>query len=222
MEYPQEFSQQARARVESEKIRAGRDFEQAKQAVQWTAEVEVLLREYVLRVFIAFVQQACKFGRNDTWSVDRIESESLEFLRLLTIDAYYSKGYNKSGHLLSEWVSHWNGSILSEIEREFEKSPLWKKYQDMLLRVAKYQAVERRTLPASPASTENRRAMVDAYIDEVFNETGKRITRTDIWRAVRYKSRTEFERWERNDKNKPNKTAHERFTRLLQEKPHLK
>jgi hypothetical protein len=68
----------------------------------------------------------------------------------------------------------------------------------------------------------DRRAAVDAYIEEVFKRTGKRITRTDIWKSARYKSRTEFERWERNDLDHPNKTAHERFTRILAEKPHLK
>ena len=68
----------------------------------------------------------------------------------------------------------------------------------------------------------DRRASVDAYIEEVFSRTRKRITRTDIWKSARYKSRTEFERWERNDLEHPNKTAHQRFTRILTEKPHLK
>jgi hypothetical protein len=68
----------------------------------------------------------------------------------------------------------------------------------------------------------DRRAAVEAYIEEVFSRTGKRITKTDIWKSARYKSRTEFERWERNDLEHPNKTANQRFTRILTEKPHLK
>lgn len=67
----------------------------------------------------------------------------------------------------------------------------------------------------------NRRAIVDAYIEEVLTKTSKRITRTDIWKKVGYKTRTEFERWERNDP-KATKTADERFTKILTEKPHLK
>lgn len=67
----------------------------------------------------------------------------------------------------------------------------------------------------------DRRALVDAYIAEVFEKTGKRITRTDIWKHARYRSRTEFERWERGD-HRATKTAHERFTGILTEKPHLK
>jgi len=77
-------------------------------------------------------------------------------------------------------------------------------------------------LSVKEGSEADRRAAVDAYIDEVFNRTGKRITRTDIWKKAGYKSRTEFERWERNDPNRPNKAAHENFTRILSEKPHLK
>jgi hypothetical protein len=67
----------------------------------------------------------------------------------------------------------------------------------------------------------DRRAAVNAYIEEVFSRTGKRITKTDIWKSARYKSRTEFERWERQDR-RATKTANERFTRILTEKPHLK
>ena len=68
----------------------------------------------------------------------------------------------------------------------------------------------------------DRRAAIDTYIDEVFHKTGKRITRTDIWKAARYKSRSEFERWERKDPKRRNSAADERFTRILNEKPHLK
>lgn len=68
----------------------------------------------------------------------------------------------------------------------------------------------------------DRRKNVDAYIREILNKTGKRITRTDIWKAAGYHSRTEFERWERHDTKRPNKAADENFTRILREKPHLK
>jgi hypothetical protein len=71
------------------------------------------------------------------------------------------------------------------------------------------------------SEAERRRAAVSAYIEEAVQKTGKRIKRTDIWKAVGYKTRTEFERWERNDR-RATKTAHQRFTRFLTEKPHLK
>jgi hypothetical protein len=72
-----------------------------------------------------------------------------------------------------------------------------------------------------PKPTEHR-AMVEAYIEEVYDKTGERITKTALWKAARYKTRTEFERFERQDLKRPNKAANERFLRILREKPHLK
>jgi hypothetical protein len=71
------------------------------------------------------------------------------------------------------------------------------------------------------AGTPKRREAIDRYIDEVFRMTGRKITRTDIWKAARYKTRTEFERWERYDK-RATKAADERFLGILAEKPHLR
>ena len=62
---------------------------------------------------------------------------------------------------------------------------------------------------------------IQAYLDEVFEKTGKRITQTNMWKSVGYKYRTDFERWKRNDP-RATRTAHERFTRLLKNKPHMK
>jgi hypothetical protein len=67
----------------------------------------------------------------------------------------------------------------------------------------------------------DRRRAVDAYIKEVFDLTGKRITRTDIWKKARYRSRAEFERWQRCDA-RATRAANERFARILAEKPHLR
>jgi hypothetical protein len=78
-----------------------------------------------------------------------------------------------------------------------------------------------KTARSSLLTAAERRMAVQAYIVEVFEKTEKRITRTDIWKSARYKTRTEFERWQRNDP-KATRSANERFTRLLMEKPHLK
>jgi hypothetical protein len=79
----------------------------------------------------------------------------------------------------------------------------------------------RKAQPEGDPVAAGRRRAVDDYIAEVLKKTGKRITRTDFWKAARYKTRTEFERWQRNDP-RTTKTACERFARLLREKPHLK
>ena len=57
---------------------------------------------------------------------------------------------------------------------------------------------------------------------KVFTLTEQRITRTDIWKHAQYKSRTEFERWQRSDPKNPNASADQAFSRILREKPHLK
>ena len=76
--------------------------------------------------------------------------------------------------------------------------------------------------PPTMADEKNdRREAVDAYIEEVLKRTGKKISRADIWRCAGYKYRTEFERWQGNDR-KCTKRAGANFRRILREKPHLK
>jgi hypothetical protein len=66
-----------------------------------------------------------------------------------------------------------------------------------------------------------RRARVDAYIEEVLRETGRKITRSDIWKLAHYKTRTEFQRWQRNDPVHVNAEANRRFMQVLTTKPLL-
>jgi len=73
----------------------------------------------------------------------------------------------------------------------------------------------------NPETPAERRAAVDAYIEEVYVKTDRRITRKDIWKAARYRTRSEFERWQRCDP-KTTPSAHQRFMRVFTEKRHLK
>jgi hypothetical protein len=131
--YPPEFPQKSRALVLAESIRAARDFDEAKQQARFLSAIEGPLRNYILRVFIVFVREAGELGRQRLWTVDRVESESREFLRQYTICARYEKGGDRSGNRLGEMVSNWGGDILPEIQRAFEQSPEWKEYEDILL-----------------------------------------------------------------------------------------
>lgn len=70
-------------------------------------------------------------------------------------------------------------------------------------------------------SASDPRAKVDDYIQEVLENTGKRITKKDFWTKAGYKDATQFERWQRND-SKASKAAEGNFARVLREKPHLK
>jgi hypothetical protein len=76
--------------------------------------------------------------------------------------------------------------------------------------------------PPLSSTSGDPRTMVNRYIQEVLTKTGKKITKKDIWTKAGYGSRTEFERWERQDPERPNKAADRSFRTILREKPHLK
>jgi hypothetical protein len=63
----------------------------------------------------------------------------------------------------------------------------------------------------------DRRAAVDSYIETMHRKTGRKITRAQIWRSAGYKTRSEFERWERNDL-RATAAARRNFTRILEGK----
>jgi hypothetical protein len=117
--YPPEFPQKSRDLVSAEGLRAAREFDSAKRRVRLRSEVEALLRNYILQVFISFVREASDLVRQGLWSVDRLQSEAREFLRQCTIQARYEKGYDGSGHRLPEMVSNWGGGILPEIHPKY-------------------------------------------------------------------------------------------------------
>ncbi len=82
--------------------------------------------------------------------------------------------------------------------------------------VARLDALAEKTLIAK-----QRRAAVDAYIEEVRDKTGRVITRKEFWATAKYSDATEFERWQRNDPN-TTRAACQAFERILTHKPHLK
>lgn len=64
---------------------------------------------------------------------------------------------------------------------------------------------------------EDRRAAIEAYIEEVVRKTGRRITRTDIWRVAGYTEATQFERFQRGKGASVGSIA--KFTRILNLSP---
>lgn len=153
VQYPSDFPVQSQARVEAEKIRAAREFQSAKAADHWTSDVRAHLLDYILTVFLAFADEARALR---LWPVAKMDSQCREFLRRLTIEARYEKGPG-----VGEMNSNWNGSILSEVQRELEKTSKWQRYQDFLLDLADAQselqitqkdaAEDKRTHPGPPA-----------------------------------------------------------------------
>ena len=147
MRYPSDFPAESRAAVAAEKLRAGRDFDVAREnspATRYGAglDLHAELRRYILRPFAVFVSEACKLGRKGIWHVDRIQEEALEFLRLSTIDAKYSKGYDKADRQFAQdWIdSSGGGGIKPEVMRQLERSAEWQQFQEALLQVAESQS----------------------------------------------------------------------------------
>jgi hypothetical protein len=138
--YCREFPPAAQAKVKATKIWAARDFETARENLGRVTEVEVALRAYVLQVFLSFAEQAFELGRQGVWSVGQIDQDSREFLRRTAIEAGAENGFDRWGHRLSSMISNSSGAILPEVQREFEKSPEWKRFTDGLLDVAELQA----------------------------------------------------------------------------------
>jgi hypothetical protein len=144
MEYPSDFPPESRARVAAERLRAGKDFDEAREHAPYraygsTVHLEAELRKYILRQFAVFVSEACELGCQGIWSVDRIEEAALEFLRRSTIEATFSKGSDKSGRTFGrDWIGNW-GDIGSKAMREFERSEEWRQFQEGLLQVAECQ-----------------------------------------------------------------------------------
>jgi hypothetical protein len=149
MEYPAVFPQQSRAAVEAEELRAGRDFDAAKQNLPWTSygpgeDLEAELRRYILRIYAVFVRQACK--PPCFWSVESIRSHARGFLRALTSKAWWEKGYDMRGTVYQGQIRRlpemilYGGAILPTVMSKFEKSVEWRQCEDAILAVAEAQA----------------------------------------------------------------------------------
>ncbi len=144
-EYPEEFSRQARARIEAEKLKARNQLEQQRNQVPWSGGYlprpadEENLRKYILRVFLVFAQEACKLGSRAQWTVDRIRSEADEFLRRFTIKAHSDEGYDKQGRKLEEMTDYY-GTIKEGVWWAFKESAEYHQFEQELLAVAEQQA----------------------------------------------------------------------------------
>ena len=78
MKYPLKFPPESRSRVAAERLRAGKDFDEARENAPYrqyggTVQLEAELRRYILRQFAVFVSEACKLGCQGIWHVDRVE-----------------------------------------------------------------------------------------------------------------------------------------------------
>ncbi len=149
LKYPPEFSRDARNAVETEALKADRDLRQYRDTSRirpdrthsimqggvrrWTDDEEDII-EYILRVGLAFGLQACELGLGSQgWPLDRIRQVANEFLRQLTIDAYY----NHVLDLRRPGFIGTLGNVEPKVTRELEKSVEWHRFEDALLAIGK-------------------------------------------------------------------------------------
>jgi hypothetical protein len=124
--YPSEFSPEARDRVEKQKIRAYREL--LPSSVYDSNEQDLAIR-CVMLIFLTFAKEACALRKERGWTIERVDRESKEFLRLLTIMVVF----DKFPGLDRRWLSNLNGSIEPNAERRFRASVEWKEYEELLL-----------------------------------------------------------------------------------------
>jgi hypothetical protein len=142
--FPDEFPEKSRRAILAEDIKARADFKRAKKEVP-DSRLRNLFFGLILRVFIVFPREAKELVHHGTWSIGELQEESLRFLHHCAVSALYDWGYDRHGHRICEMVSNFGGGLLPEVERAFQKDPLWQEYEDILLEVAK--------APAEPPAT---------------------------------------------------------------------
>jgi hypothetical protein len=71
---------------------------------------------------------------------------------------------------------------------------------------------------AAVRDSTGRRSVIDAFISEVTEFAGRKITRKDVWTAGKYKDATEFERFQRSD-SRTTAAAIKTFNRILKMNP---
>ena len=182
-----------------------------------------LALEFMKAVVGAFAEQACEAVRHGTWNgeelrrqVDEFEQQTAHYLKELLADP-------SETDLDTPW---WY-----EIREQLRQSDKWMAHLEERAQVAKVHLVTETVATPVDLDTpdldtpdldtpDGRREAINSYIQQVLAETGKKISRKDIWQHLRYTHATEFERWQRCDKN-ATKTISERMMNLLKDKPHL-
>jgi len=140
--YRDEFPTDARARVEAERSRAYRALEQDAPGIErWRRDVPFI--RCVMRVFLAFAGEACKYAKEShhpAWSDRELDLRCRDFLLSIVIDAWEDKGKDLG---VSKMASSrgWGYSIDDDAKQKIEKSPEWRQYEDLLLKALEAQSV---------------------------------------------------------------------------------
>jgi len=135
MKYPSEFPQDARARVETEALRAYAVLEQEVRGIEsWRRDVPFI--RCIMRVFIAFAREACAFGKKSNlpvWSDSELDQRCRDFLLSIVVDLWEDKAKDLGIRKMFSSPHNWGYSLDDGARRKIENSPEWKEYQDLLL-----------------------------------------------------------------------------------------
>ena len=132
VKYPPSFPGESRAKLDTKEIRNRREFDQASRRDRDLWSVRQHFRTFSLRMLLWFAQEA--HGR-DLWPSDELDDYCREYLRRITIR-------NAAAGMQDEVPSRYDGSITWQWQRFLEKSDLWRRYQDTLLKAARRQAAK--------------------------------------------------------------------------------
>src|ERR1039457_3933954 len=160
MTYPDGFPNFAGDPVEAEELKAERDLREYRDRPEsrprrphtltpqggrlWTDDEEDTI-EYILRLSLPFVLQACELNSHG-WSVKDTRQNADEFLRRLTLDATYK---NVRDMRRCEFTGTL-GNIQPELRKEFEKSAQWRRFGDAVLALGERRPIESCT-PLNPS-----------------------------------------------------------------------
>jgi hypothetical protein len=143
MKYPSEFPQDARARVETETLRAYAALEQEVRGIE-SSRRDIPFIRCIMRVFIAFAREACEFGKKShhwAWSDSELDQRCRDFLLMIVVDAWENKAKDLGIRKMFSSTHNWGYSLDDGARRKIECSPQWKGYQDLLLEALESQSV---------------------------------------------------------------------------------
>lgn len=141
LEYPQDFPQRSRAKVELALAQAEIDFGErnvpnpafvhlsAAAVAKLHLDLEKRTKQLITTVLFAYAEEACELGRLARWTPERIRNATEEFFHQLAVRAYYAKRLSVNREVLER-----------ELKEEIEDSTRWKEHRKQLLAIATMQA----------------------------------------------------------------------------------
>jgi hypothetical protein len=156
MDYPQDFSRQAKARVEAARVRAKHQLILSKGTKVGPMNPAGPALDYVAAMFYAYSQEACELGRLQIWDVDRVDKEIRKVIPDLVSEAEIECRDFGIDPPIFDLISGPRVSI--HFWSHFKRMPAWSHYQLWLGEVAKIQASDDGEVSELPKDTKIARA----------------------------------------------------------------